>query len=68
MFIEVAKNRRSIKNFSSQPVEQEKIDAIIEVALRSPSGRAARPWEFIVVTDTSSEAHPRKVNNIKAFS
>ena len=32
-------------------MEQEKIDAIIETALRAPSGRAARPWAFVVVTD-----------------
>jgi len=51
MFTELARKRRSVKKFTSQRVEQEKIDAIIEAALRSPSGRAARPWEFVVVTD-----------------
>lgn len=51
MFAELAKKRRSIKKFSSQPLEQDKIDAIMEAALRAPSGRAARPWEFVVVTD-----------------
>jgi nitroreductase len=51
MFTELVKERRSIKKYAAQPVEQEKIDAIIEAALRAPSGRAARPWAFIVVTD-----------------
>jgi nitroreductase len=51
MFTEIARKRRSVKKFTSQQVEQEKIDAIIEAALRSPSGRAARPWEFVVVKD-----------------
>lgn len=51
MFIELVKKRRSIKKFTSQPVEPEKVDAIIETALRAPSGNAVRPWEFIVVTD-----------------
>jgi nitroreductase len=51
MFAELARKRRSVRRFTSQQVEQEKIDAIIEAALRSPSGRAARPWEFIVVKD-----------------
>ena len=51
MFIEIARKRRSIKQFASQQVEQEKIDAIMEAALRAPSGRAVRPWEFVVVTD-----------------
>ena len=51
MFTELARKRRSVKKFTSQQVEQEKVDAIIEAALRSPSGRAARPWEFVVVKD-----------------
>jgi nitroreductase len=51
MFSELAKKRRSIKQFAPQQVELEKIDAIMEAALRAPSGRAIRPWEFVVVTD-----------------
>ncbi len=51
MFTDLVKERRSIKKYSAQPVEQKKIDAIIEAALRAPSGRAARPWAFVVVTD-----------------
>ena len=27
------------------------MDAILEAALRSPTGRGARPWAFVVVTD-----------------
>lgn len=51
MFTELVRQRRSIRKYTAQPVEGEKIDAIIEAALRSPSGRAARPWSFVVVTD-----------------
>lgn len=51
MFNEVAQKRRSIKVYAQRAVESEKIDAVIEAALRSPSGRAYRPWSFVVVTD-----------------
>jgi nitroreductase len=51
MFTEIAKKRRSVKKYTPQQVEQEKIDAIIEAALRAPSGKAARPCEFVVVKD-----------------
>ena len=51
MFNKLAEKRRSVKVFAARPVETGKIDAIIEAALRSPSGRAARPWAFVVVTD-----------------
>jgi nitroreductase len=51
MFNELAEKRRSVKGYAARSVEAGKIDAIIEAALRSPSGRAARPWAFVVVTD-----------------
>ena len=51
MFIDVARKRRSVRQYTSQEVEQEKMDIIIEAALRAPSGRAIRPWEFVVVRD-----------------
>ena len=51
MFNELAEKRRSVKVYDDRPVEAVKIDAIIEAALRSPSGRAARPWAFVVVTN-----------------
>jgi len=51
MFNELAEKRRSVKVYADRPVEAVKIDAIIEAVLRSPSGRAARPWSFVVVTN-----------------
>ncbi len=51
MFNKLAEKRRSIRKYTDKPVEQEKIDKIIETALRAPSGRGARPWHFVVVTD-----------------
>ena len=51
MFLELLRNRRSIRQFKKTPVEKEKISLLIEAALRSPSSRSLNPWEFIVVTD-----------------
>ncbi len=50
MFNELAEKRRSVKVYADRVVETIKIDAIIEAALRAPSGRAARPWGYLVVT------------------
>ena len=50
-FSELMEKRRSVKVYAQRPIEAAKIDAVIEAALRSPSGRATRPWEFVVVTD-----------------
>jgi nitroreductase len=51
MFIDLLRARRSIRRFQNRPVEKEKIDALIEAALRSPSSRGFNPWEFVVVTE-----------------
>lgn len=56
MFAEIAEKRRSVRKFSDQQVEPEKIETILETALRAPSGRGARPWEFVVVSDRETLA------------
>jgi len=47
----MARKRRSVRKFTAQQVEQEKVDAIVEAALRAPSGRGARSWALVVVKD-----------------
>jgi len=51
MFIDLLRLRRSIRKYQAQPVEKEKIDLLIEAALRAPSSRGFNPWEFVVVED-----------------
>ena len=51
MFLSLIERRRSIRKYLEKPVEAEKIDALVEAALRSPSSRGFNPWEFVVVTD-----------------
>ena len=51
MFLPLVQKRRSIRQYIEKPVEKEKIELLIEAALRSPSSRGFNPWEFIVVTD-----------------
>ncbi len=51
MFLSLIQERRSIRKYLDKPVEPEKIDLLVEAALRSPSSMASSPWEFIVVTD-----------------
>ena len=51
MLIDLLRSRRSIRRFTEQPVEPEKIDLLLEAALRSPSSKGNNPWELIVVTD-----------------
>ena len=49
MFLDQIQERRSIRSFTDQAVEKEKIDALMEAALRSFSSKDTRPWQFVVV-------------------
>ncbi len=49
--LEAIKNRRSIVRFETTPVEEEKIQAILEAGRWAPSWLNKQPWKFIVVTD-----------------
>jgi nitroreductase len=51
MFIDLERKRRSIRKYADKAIEPEKIDMLVEAALRAPSSRGNNPWEFVVVRD-----------------
>lgn len=51
MLLDLLRTRRSIRRYTSQPVEEEKIDLLLEAALLSPSSKGNTPWQFVVVRD-----------------
>ena len=48
--LDYIKSRRTIRAFSTQPVEQEKLDRIVEAAQYAPSGMNNQSWYFAVVS------------------
>lgn len=48
-FYEVLNERRSVREFQSKPVEQEKLDRILEAGLKAPSHNHLREWEFVLL-------------------
>ncbi|HNX87585.1 MAG TPA: nitroreductase family protein [Paludibacteraceae bacterium] len=63
-FIELLTNRRSIRRYTDQKVEPEKIQQILTAALMSPSSKRSNPWEFVVVENSDlllklSECRPK---------
>ena len=43
--------RVSIRRFTPQPVEAEKVEQLLRAAMAAPSATNQQPWEFVVVTD-----------------
>ena len=51
MLLDLLRKRRSIRKFTGQAVEEEKIELLLEAALLSPSSKGNTPWHFVVVRD-----------------
>jgi nitroreductase len=43
--------RQSIKDFLTKPIEDEKMDRILEAGRLAPSAKNRQPWRFIVIND-----------------
>jgi len=51
MFMDLIRQRRSIRKFTDAEIEADKIEFLKEAALRPPSSMGHNPWEFVFVTD-----------------
>ena len=47
----VIKTRRSVRKYKATPVDQDKIDRILEAARLAPSAANFQPWHFILIRD-----------------
>lgn len=63
-FLELCRNRRSIRTYTNRAVEPDKLDRILQCALMSPSGKRLNPWKFYVLTD---EAMLRKLAGCRTY-
>ena len=50
-FLELMKKRRTVREFSSEPIPDSVIMHCIEAAGTAPSGAHMQPWHFVVVKD-----------------
>lgn len=53
--MEAIKARRSIRQFTDQPMEKDKLDKLLEAARWAPSGGNLQKWRFVVVTSASQK-------------
>ncbi len=49
--IEAIRRRRSVRQFTKEPVSDDALDRILESAVWAPSGRNNQPWKFAVIRD-----------------
>ncbi|MFC2039557.1 nitroreductase family protein [Chloroflexota bacterium] len=53
-FLELARNRRSVRKIKPDPIPDGIIEKVLDAAHWAQSGANAQPWEFIVVRDKST--------------
>ena len=58
-FYDDLKRRRSVREFSSEPVPREVIEDALRAAGTAPNGANLQPWHFVVVTDPSLKSKIR---------
>ena len=54
-FYQVIKKRRTVRDFSSEPVPREVIELALQAAGTAPSGANMQPWHFVVVSDPATK-------------
>jgi len=47
----VIQDRRSVREYTAEPVSDQDLDRILEAARQAPSGENAQPWRFVIVRD-----------------
>jgi nitroreductase len=54
--MKVIQDRRSIREYTEEPVSEEDLQMILEAARQAPSGENAQPWRFVIVKDAEARA------------
>lgn len=60
-FLNLVNKRCSIRSYSSQPIEKEKIDYVLEAVRLAPSACNLQPWYFLVIQDKERVAEVQKL-------
>ncbi|UCE79514.1 MAG: nitroreductase family protein [Nitrospiraceae bacterium] len=66
--LEIIRKRRSIRSYFEKEIEEDKITEILKAAMFSPTARALRPWEFIIVKDSANKKRLSQATPYASFA
>jgi nitroreductase len=49
--IEAIMSRRSVRQFTNEPITQEQLDTLLHAAMQAPSAGNGQPWHFVVIQE-----------------
>ena len=64
---EAIKRRYSCRNYQDRPIEQKKLDRVLEAARLAPSAKNLQDWRFVVVTEESTKQKIAKAAREQMF-
>jgi len=64
---EVIRTRRSVRKYRPEPIPDEKMNMILEVARLAPSAGNRQPWRFVLVQDADRKKAVAKAANDQMF-
>jgi nitroreductase len=65
--LEAIRTRRSVRKFSDRPVEQEKLQAVLEAVQQAPSWANLQCWRFVVVQEQAAKERISELSYVEAF-
>ena len=64
---EAIESRYSVRTYKDKPVEQDKLERVLEAARLAPSGSNRQPWKFVVVRDAALRSKLAAACNDQTF-
>jgi len=58
--LDALRTRRSVRQWTAEPIEDEQLRLLVEAAARAPSGSNSQPWAFVVIRE------PGRLNRVRA--
>lgn len=65
--LEAIRTRRSVRKFSDQPVEPEKLQAVLEAVQQAPSWSNKQCWRLVVVQDQEVRTRISELSFVESF-
>jgi len=67
-FLELAKSRYSVRSYQATPVEEEKVNVVLEAARMAPSAHNWQPFRLILITTEGREAELQRIYGRRWFT
>jgi nitroreductase len=66
-FVDLAKKRYSVRSYTSDPVEREKLDRILEAARLAPTAVNIQPFQLLVISTANRQSELLRIYHKKWF-